>query len=114
VRRPRLSSAISGAAVGAAALVLASCAAPGYNPSRIQSELVKAGTTPSEARCVTDRLRVQFDLNQLGSHSAPSALRGTPKPGDPPGTDYRSEDEKAVAIIKGCGIKLPLDPILPS
>jgi hypothetical protein len=94
--------------------VLAGCAAPGYNPTRIESELVKAGTTPQQARCVADRLRTTFDLNQLGSHSAPSAIRPKPDPKDPPGTKYESEDEKAVDIIKGCGIKLPLDPIRPS
>jgi hypothetical protein len=97
----------------AALVVLGGCAAPGYNPTRIESELVKAGTTPKQASCVADQLRATFDLNQLGSHSAPSAIRPTPKPGDPPGTKYESEDEKAVDVIKGCGIKLPLDPILP-
>jgi hypothetical protein len=94
--------------------VLVGCAAPGYNPTRIESELVKAGTTPEQARCVARALPNQFDLNQLGSHSAPSAMRPKPTPTDPPGTKYQSEDEKAVDVIKGCGIKLALNPIPPS
>ncbi len=114
VPRRRLSSATTAAAVCAAALALTSCAAPGYSPTKIESELVKAGTTPEQARCVADKLPKTFDLNQLGSHSAPSAIRPTPQPSDPPGMKYESEDEKAVAIVKSCGIKLPLNPILPS
>jgi hypothetical protein len=117
VRRHLLSRAkgLSGAAGCLAALVvLVGCAAPGYNPTRIESELVRAGTTPKQARCVADQLPDTFDLNQLGSHSAPSAIRPKPQPDDPPGTKYESEYEKAVDVIKDCGIKLQLDPIRPS
>jgi hypothetical protein len=109
VRRRR----ILGVAGLAGAFVLAGCAAPGYNPSRIESELIRAGTTPAQAACVTKGLTDTFDRTQLGSHSAPSANRPQPKPSDPPGTDYRSEYEKTRAILQSCGVKLPLLP-LPS
>lgn len=85
----------------AATLALAGCATPGYSPSRIQSELVQAGATPKQAQCVTDKLSDTFDLTQLGSHSEPS--KGTKK-GD--------VDEFATtrAILRTCGVKLPLQP----
>ncbi len=93
-----------------AALAFAGCATPGYNPTRIQSELVKAGTTPQQAECVTAGLSGKFDTNQLGSHSAPSAIPPKPKNGDPPGTKYESEVQKARNILKQCKVTLPLIP----
>jgi hypothetical protein len=109
VRRRRLSTAISGAVGCAAALALASCAAPGYNPTRIESELVKAGTTPQQAQCVAGDLPNTFDLNQLGSHSAPNVsapptTAGQTKPNE-------NEYELARDVLKKCGVTLPLNPI---
>ena len=57
----------------AGALALSGCATPGYNESRLQSQLVHAGTTVEQARCVTQGLTDKFDQNQLGSHSSPTA-----------------------------------------
>ncbi len=102
-----------GFACVAGALALCGCATPGYNPSRLQSELVKAGATPQQAECVTDGMSAKFDENQLGSHSAPSALPPTRKASDPPGTRYENEFELTRDILKKCKITLPLNP-LPS
>jgi hypothetical protein len=85
----------------ASALALAGCATPGFSPNRIQAELIRAGATPKQAECVTDGLADTFDLTQLGSHSEPS--KGTKK-GD---TDEFAETR---AILKKCGLKLPLQP----
>jgi hypothetical protein len=78
----------------AGALALAGCATPGYNASRLQSQLVRAGTTVEEARCVTNGLADTFDENQLGSHSAPTS----------------TELAKTRAILATCKVKLPLQP----
>jgi hypothetical protein len=81
-----------GFAVGA--LVLAGCASPGYDESHLQSQLVRAGATADEARCVTRGLTDKYAVSQLGSHSEPS--------------------EKEFAYTRGllakCGVKLPLQP----
>jgi hypothetical protein len=76
------------------AVALAGCATPGYNASRLQSELVRAGTTLEQARCVTNGLTDKFDENQLGSHSAPTS----------------GEDATTRAILATCKVKLPLQP----
>jgi hypothetical protein len=82
----------------AAVLAFAGCATPGYSPGRIQSELVKAGATTTQAQCVTDGLTNKFDENQLGSHSEPRA-------------DGKVDEFKETrAILKKCGLKLPLQP----
>jgi hypothetical protein len=62
----RLGSVVAVLAV--AAIALAACATPGYSPKRIESELVQAGATPAQARCVADALPDSIDLNALGSH----------------------------------------------
>ncbi len=77
-----------------APLLLAGCATPGYNQTRLQSQLEHAGTTADQAQCVTSGLSDTFDENQLGSHSAPTA----------------QELAKTRAILKRCGITLPLQP----
>jgi hypothetical protein len=75
-------------------LAIAGCAAPGFNETKLQSELVHAGTTLDQARCVTKGLTDTFDENQLGSHSAPTAKELT----------------KTRAILSKCQIKIPLQP----
>lgn len=78
----------------AGALALAGCATPGYNASRLQSQLVRAGTTLTQARCVTNALTNTFDENQLGSHSAPTG----------------NEIAQTRTILATCKVKLPLRP----
>ena len=95
---------------GALAFLLAGCATPGYNPTRVQSELVKAGTTPGQAACVTDGLSRTFDLNQLGSHSDPSAVHPTQKQKDGSVKVLPNEFELTRSILQKCGVKLPLQP----
>ena len=77
------------------ALAIAACAAPGFDASKLQSELVHAGATVDQARCVTQGLTDTFDENQLGSHSAPT------------------EDELTTtrAVLSRCQVKLPLQPL---
>jgi hypothetical protein len=74
-------------------VALAGCATPGYSPSRIEAELVRAGATPQQARCVTNKFE-RFDLNYLGSHSEPSP----------------DEIDEARVILKQCNVTLPLQP----
>ena len=83
-----------------AALALGGCATPGYNPSRLQSQLVEAGTTAAQARCVTNGLSDQFAETQLGSHSEP---RTDP---DPTKDEFRLTRD----ILKRCKVTLPLQP----
>jgi hypothetical protein len=78
----------------AGALALSGCATPGYDESRIQSELVHAGTTVEQARCVTKGLTDTYDGSQLGSHSAP----------------LEEEYRKTRAILSKCKVTLPLQP----
>jgi hypothetical protein len=78
----------------AAVLVLTGCAAPGYKPSALESELVRVGATPAQAQCITNGLSAKFDLNELGAHSAPS----------------EKELAKTRAILARCEVKLPLQP----
>ena len=78
----------------AAVLVLSGCAAPGYKPSALESELVRAGTTPAQAQCITRGLSKTFDENQFGSHSTPS----------------EKEFAKTREILAKCEVKLPLQP----
>jgi predicted aminopeptidase len=82
-------------ALGCIAVVaLAGCATPGYNESRIQAELVRAGATHEQAKCVTDALTNRYDEAQLGSHSEP-----TPQ-----------EIQQARLILKDCKVTLPVKP----
>jgi len=55
------------------AVVAAGCAQPGYSASKLERELEQAGATPAQAHCVTSKLEDTFDVNQLASHSEPSA-----------------------------------------
>jgi hypothetical protein len=80
---------------GVAVVVLAGCATPGYNPSRIESELVRAGATRQQARCVTQGLTDTYDERQLGSHSEPSP----------------AEVDKVRLILKRCDVTLPTQPL---
>lgn len=93
------------------ALTFAGCATPGYNPTRLESELVKAGTTRSQAACVTNGLSAKFDTNQLGSHSPPNLIPPKPKKTDPPGTKYENEYELTRDILKACKVTLALNPL---
>jgi len=93
LRRRLLEGTLCVFAVGA----LAACAAPGYNPPRLQSQLEQAGATATQARCVTEGLSEKFDEKQLGSHSAPSL----------------HEYEVTRDILQQCKVTLPLNP-LPS
>jgi hypothetical protein len=76
------------------ALVLAGCAAPGYNPTGLEAELVRVGATPAQAQCVTRGLTDKFLQSDLGSHSAPS----------------EKELVKTRAIFEKCDLRLPLQP----
>ena len=76
------------------AVALAGCATPGYNGSSLESQLVRAGATAAQARCITTALTDTFDVNQLGSHSAPTAKELTTTRG----------------ILSKCGVKLALQP----
>lgn len=75
-------------------VALAGCATPGYNRSRIESELVRAGATPEQARCVTEGLTDKYAESQLGSHSEPR----------PDEIDYTR------VLLKRCNVTLPLQP----
>jgi len=77
-----------------AVLAVSGCAAPGYNPSGLEAELVRVGATPAQAQCVTRGLTDTFAQNELGSHSAPS----------------ERELEKTRGIFTKCEVKLPLQP----
>ena len=77
-----------------AVVALAGCATPGYSPSRIESELVRAGATREQARCVTQALSDKYDERQLGSHSEPRA----------------DEIDYARLVLKRCKVTLPLQP----
>ena len=81
-----------------ALLALAGCATPGYNASRIENELVRAGATREQARCVTSAFSNEWDARQLASHSSPRS-------------DH-DEDEYATTrgILKRCNVTLPLQP----
>jgi hypothetical protein len=83
---------VVGGAVGA--ILLAGCASPGYNESRLQSQLEHAGTTAAQARCVTKGLTDKYAVSQLGSHSEPS------------------ENELAftLGLLKRCKVTVPLQP----
>jgi hypothetical protein len=78
----------------AGALALSGCATPGYDESRVQSELVHAGTTVEQARCVTKGLTDTYAGSQLGSHSAP----------------LEEEYRKTRAILAKCKVTLPIQP----
>ena len=78
----------------ASAVALGGCATPGYDASRLQSELVQAGTTVEQAQCVTQGLTDTFAVSQLGSHSAP----------------LEEEYRKTRAILAKCKVSLPLQP----
>ncbi len=78
-----------------ALIALAGCATPGYNQSRVESELVRAGATPEQARCVTEGLTDKYAERQLGSHSEPR---------DP-------EINYTQLILKRCKVTLPLQPL---
>jgi hypothetical protein len=73
-----------------AAVTCAGCAQSGYDPNKLQRELVRAGLTQDQAECVTDRMQGTFDINQLGSHSEPT----------------QKELDTTHQIIEGCGFKL--------
>jgi hypothetical protein len=85
---------MAGFACAAGASALAGCATPGYDASKLQSELEHAGTTVPQAQCVTKGLTDQYTVAQLGSHSEPS--------------------EKEFVFTRGllarCGVTLPLQP----
>ena len=71
------------------ALALGACAQPGYSASKLQRELVRAGVSEEQAKCVTAKFEEHFDLNSLASHSDPA-------PGD---------DQLATQLLRECGVK---------
>jgi hypothetical protein len=75
--------------VVAAAALVAGCAQTGYNASKLQTELERAGATPTQARCVTNALENTFAPNLLGSHADPDA----------------PELATARALLAKCGVK---------
>jgi len=85
---------VAGVVCAAAASVLTGCATPGYDASKLQSELEHAGTTVPQAQCVTQGLTDKYTVAQLGSHSEPS----------------ENEFVFTRGLFAKCGIKLPLQP----
>lgn len=79
------------ALVVVAVLGLAACAQSTYDASKLQSELRRAGVPPEAARCVTDGLENTFDINQLGSHTEPTA----------------QEIDTTRRLLARCGVKPP-------
>ncbi len=55
------------------ALVVSACAQSGYDAQKLQTELVRAGATVEQARCVTNRMENTFDLHELGTHGEPTS-----------------------------------------
>jgi outer membrane murein-binding lipoprotein Lpp len=78
-------------------VTLAGCAQPGYDAAKIERQLVQAGATPVQARCVLSGLDNTFDVNQLASHSDPTA----------------KESATTRALLQKCGIT-NLRPSAPS
>jgi hypothetical protein len=76
-------------------VALAGCATPGYSPSRIETELVRAGATREQARCVTQGLSNTYDERQLASHSEPG----------------KDEVAKVRLILGRCNVTLPIQPL---
>jgi hypothetical protein len=70
------------------AIALAGCSQPGYNASKLQRELRRAGLTADQAKCVTDGMKNSFDTNQLASLSDPT----------------QKEVSKTRTILQGCGV----------
>jgi hypothetical protein len=121
---------------GFGALALGACATPGYSPGRVESELVQAGATPVEARCVAEKFPDKIDLSALGSHSPPVAITtpAIPPPSTTPPTIIRpttirpttirptttasstttttvpDEYELTRQVLAECGVTLPLQP----
>jgi hypothetical protein len=85
---------LAGLACVVGASVVAGCATPGYDASKLQSELEHAGTTVPQAQCVTKGLTDHYTVAQLGSHSEPS----------------ENEFVFTRGLLARCGIKLPLQP----
>jgi hypothetical protein len=83
---------VAGVGCVVVAFVVAGCATPGYDESRLQSELVHAGTTVPQAQCVTKGLTDKYAVSQLGSHSEPTA----------------EELAFTRSLLSKCGIKLRL------
>lgn len=75
----------------AAVVAGSACASSGYDAGKLQSELRRAGLTSTQAECVTNAMENTFDVNQLASHSDPTA----------------QEDAETRAILAKCGVKLP-------
>ncbi len=74
-----------------AVVIGGACASSGYDASKLQSELRRAGLTPTQAKCVTDAMENTFDVNQLGSHTDPTS----------------QEDAATRALLAKCGVKVP-------
>lgn len=137
-RRVRRSGVKTGIGLAVGLFLLSGCATPGFNPGRIQSELVRAGVTPAQAKCVTDGLADKFDLKELGSHSPPNAITSpsstttsataapttttttTTTVGGSGSTAATSSttvaklvDEYKVTrdILKQCGVTVPVEPL---
>jgi hypothetical protein len=72
-------------------VAIAGCAQSGYDASKLQRELRQAGVTPAQAACVTDAFENDFDINQLASHSDPTA----------------DQEAETRATLAKCGVKLP-------
>jgi hypothetical protein len=111
---------------GFGALALGACATPGYSPGRVESELVQAGATPVEARCVAEKFPDKIDLSALGSHSPPVAITTpaippptttpptttapVPKASSTTTTTVPDEYELTRQVLADCGVTLPLQP----
>jgi hypothetical protein len=85
---------MSGVGCVVGAFVLAACAAPGYNQTKLESQLERSGATAAQARCVTKGLTDKYSLAQLGSQSAPTDKELTFTRG----------------LLSKCGVTLPLQP----
>jgi hypothetical protein len=81
---------IRSAAIGAVALVVlgAACANPDYDPDAKRAELVAAGLTEQQARCVTNSMARVIVPDRLDAHA--------------PATE--TEHEKMAAILEACQV----------
>lgn len=80
----------------AGAALLASCASPGYSPTKLERQLVDAGLSSTQATCVTNALEDTYDRGQLGSRSEPTVR----------------ELQKTRTLLIGCDVDpAKLDPV---
>lgn len=78
-------------AAGLVAAVAAGCASPGYDPASLRADLVEAGLSPDEARCVVREVERRIGVERLGAREEPAP----------------DEREQFAAVIAGCVSERP-------